>query len=253
METVRGRKALMADERMGLLKHLSQSSRFRMDYSAVPETIGLFNIALLPFVNYQYFALRGLREALRKNPERVYNIIAKPIERSTRITQADDEQGVSQAPRFGFKEREMFPVSPTRGMPYSTVLPIDPQFAEPLLSLSGLVSRSPITAIARPVVENRDDVARAGEQLLREFTPASIQHILYALMGEPQRGMQPTLQHSRGERLLRALGINIQPIDQMRIARQQQRQAEQQRREPLYDDPATITGIVNRILRYFGW
>jgi L-fucose isomerase-like protein len=90
-------------------------------------------------------------------------------------------------------------------------------------------------------------------QLIREFTPATFTHTLYAVMGEPQRGMQPTLQHTRTERLLRALGINIQPIDQMRIARQQQRQAEQQRREPLYDDPATITGIVNRILRYFGW
>jgi hypothetical protein len=271
METVRRRKAIqparkllsemdVADiERIAqnpmleMLDQLYPNSRFRMDYLSVPETIGLFNIALLPFVNYQYFALRGLREALRKNPERVYNIIAKPIERSTRITQADDEQGVSQAPRFGFKEREMFPVSPTRGIPYSTVLPIDPQFAEPFISLSAWASRSPITAIARPVVENRDDVARAGEQLLREFTPASIQHILYALLGEPQRGMQPTLQHTRGERLLRALGINIQPIDQMRIAKQQQREAERKRNEPLYDDPATITGIVNRILRYFGW
>jgi len=213
----------------------------------------MFNIAVLPFLTYQYFALRGLREALRKNPERVYNIIAKPIERSTRITQADDEQGVSQAPRFGFKEREMFPVSPARGMPYSTILPIDPQFAEPLLSLTGLVSRSPITAIARPVVENRDDAQRMVNQLVREFTPASITHALYALMGEPQRGIQPVLQHSRGERLLRAIGINIQPIDQMRIAKQQQREAERKRNEPLYDDPATISGIVNRILRYFGW
>jgi hypothetical protein len=250
MEAVRRRKAVMTGKPIPVLKKTSQ---FRMDYSSIPETIGLFNIAAVPFLSYQYFALRGLREALRKNPERVYNIIAKPIERSTRITQADDEQGVSQAPRFGFKEREMFPVSPTRGIPYSTVLPIDPQFAEPFISLSAWASRSPITAIARPVVENRDDVARAGEQLLREFTPTSIQHILYALLGEPQRGMQPTLQHSRGERLLRALGINIQPIDQMRIAKQQQREAERKRNEPLYDDPATITGIVNRILRYFGW
>ena len=74
-----------------------------------------------------------------------------------------------------------------------------------------------------------------------------------AVMGEPQRGIQPVLQHSRGERLLRAVGINIQPIDQMRIAKQQQREAERKRNEPLYDDPATISGIVNRILRYFGW
>jgi hypothetical protein len=236
-----------------MLDQLYPNSRFRMDYLSVPETIGLFNIALLPFVNYQYFALRGLQEALRRNPERVYNIIAKPIERSTRITQADDEQGVSQAPRFGFKERELFPVSPARGMPYSTILPIDPQFAEPFISLSAWVSRSPITAIARPVVENRDDVAEIANQLAREFTPASIQHALYALMGEPQRGIQPVLQHSRGERLLRAIGINIQPIDQMRIAKQQQRQAERERNKPLYDDPATIGGIVNRILRYFGW
>jgi hypothetical protein len=224
-----------------------------MDYSAIPETIGALNIALLPFFNYQYFALRGLRDALRKNPERVYNIIAKPIERSTRITQADDEQGVSQAPRFGFKEREMYPVSDTRGIPYSTILPIDPQFAEPLLSLSGWVSRSPLTAIARPFVENRDDTKRMVEQLIREFTPATFQHLAYALLGEPQRGMQPTLQHTRGERLLRAIGINIQPIDQMRIAKQQQREAERKRNEPLYDDPATITGIVKRILRLFGW
>ena len=91
------------------------------------------------------------------------------------------------------------------------------------------------------------------DQLLREFTPASIQHTLYAIFGEPQRGIQPVLQHTRGERLLRALGINIQPIDQMRIARQQQREAERKRNEPLYDDPATITGIVQRILRSFGW
>jgi hypothetical protein len=250
MEAVRRRKALMADKPIGLL---DKSSPFRMDYSSVPEAIGMFNIAVLPFLTYQYFALRGLREALRKNPERVYNIIAKPIERSTRITQADDEQGVSQAPRFGFKEREMFPVSPARGMPYSTILPIDPQFAEPLLSLTGLVSRSPITAIARPVVENRDDAQRMVNQLVREFTPASITHALYALMGEPQRGIQPVLQHSRGERLLRAIGINIQPIDQMRIAKQQQREAERERNKPLYDDPATITGIVNRILRNLGW
>jgi hypothetical protein len=252
METVRRRKALMSNRAFGVFDP-AWGSKFRMDYSAVPEAIGIANIALLPFVNYQYFALRGLREALRKNPERVYNIIAKPIERSTRITQADDEQGVSQAPRFGFKEREMFPVSATRGMPYSTVLPIDPQFAEPFISLSAWVSRSPITAIARPFVENRDDIQRMVNQLIREFTPASITHTLYAIMGEPQRGMQPTLQHSRGERLLRALGINIQPIDQMRIAKQQQREAERKRNEPLYDDPATITGIVNRILRYFGW
>jgi hypothetical protein len=236
-----------------ILEQLYPSSKFRMDYSAVPETIGMFNIALLPFVNYQYFALRGLREALRKNPERVYNIIAKPIERSTRITQADDEQGVSQAPRFGFAEREMYPVSATRGVPYSTILPIDPQFAEPLLSLSGWVSRSPITAIARPFVENRDDTKRMVNQLIREFTPATFTHLAYALLGEPQRGMQPTLQHTRLERLLRAIGINIQPIDQMRIARQQQREAERKRNEPLYDDPATITGIVQRILRSLGW
>ena len=250
MEVVRRRKALKSDD---VLPFMNRSSKFRMDYLSVPETIGMFNIALLPFVNYQYFALRGLRDALRKNPERVYNIITKPIERSTRITQADDEQGVSQAPRFGFKEREMFPVSPARGMPYSTILPIDPQFAEPFISLSAWVSRSPITAIARPVVENRDDVAEIANQLAREFTPASIQHALYAMLGEPQRGMQPRLQHSRGERLLRAIGINIQPIDQMRIAKQQQRQAERERNKPLYDDPATISGIVNRILRYFGW
>jgi len=250
MEAVRRRKALMADKPIGLL---DKSSPFRMDYSAVPEAIGMFNIAALPFLTYQYFALRGLKQALRKNPERVYNIIAKPIERSTRITQADDEQGVSQAPRFGFKEREMFPVSPARGMPYSTILPIDPQFAEPLLSLTGLVSRSPLTAIARPFVENRDDAKRMVNQLIREFTPASVAHALYAVMGEPQRGMQPALQHSRGERLLRAIGINIQPIDQMRIAKQQQREAERKRNEPLYDDPATITGIVQRILRSLGW
>jgi len=250
MEVVRRRKALKSDD---VLPFTNRSSKFRMDYLSVPETIGMFNIALLPFVNYQYFALRGLREALRKNPERVYNIIAKPIERSTRITQADDEQGVSQAPRFGFKERELFPVSSARGMPYSTILPIDPQFAEPFISLSAWVSRSPITAIARPVVENRDDVAEIANQLAREFTPASIQHALYAMLGEPQRGIQPVLQHSRGERLLRALGINIQPIDQMRIAKQQQRQAERERNKPLYDDPATIGGIVNRILRSLGW
>jgi hypothetical protein len=271
METVRRRKAIRPARKLlneinvaeieriaqnpmlEMLDQLYPNSRFRMDYSAVPETIGMFNIALLPFVNYQYFALRGLREALRKNPERVYNIIAKPIERSTRITQADDEQGVSQAPRFGFKERELYPVSAARGVPYSTILPIDPQFAEPFISLSAWVSRSPITAIARPVVENRDDVAEIANQLVREFTPASIQHSLYAVLGEPQRGMQPRLQHSRGERLLRAIGINIQPIDQMRIAKQQQREAERKRNEPLYDDPATITGIVKRVLRFFGW
>jgi hypothetical protein len=39
----------------------------------------------------------------------------------------------------------------------------------------------------------------------------------------------------------------------MRIAKQQQREAERKRNEPLYDDPATITGIVNRILRNLGW
>ena len=252
MEAVRRRKALKSGSPFEML-NFNPSSPFRMDYSSVPEAVGKANIALLPFVNYQYFALRGLREALRKNPERVYNIIAKPIERSTRITQADDEQGVSQAPRFGFKERELFPVSSARGMPYSTILPIDPQFAEPFISLSAWVSRSPITAIARPVVENRDDVAEIANQLAREFTPASIQHALYAMLGEPQRGIQPVLQHSRGERLLRALGINIQPIDQMRIAKQQQRQAERERNKPLYDDPATIGGIVNRILRSLGW
>jgi hypothetical protein len=102
-------------------------------------------------------------------------------------------------------------------------------------------------------VENRDDVAEIANQLAREFTPASIQHALYAMLGEPQRGIQPVLQHTRGERLLRALGINIQPIDQMRIAKQQQRQAERERNKPLYDDPATISGIVNRILRSLGW
>jgi len=147
----------------------------------------------------------------------------------------------------------MFPTSPTRGIPYSSILPIDPQFAEPLFSLSGWVSRSPLTAIARPFVENRDDTVRLVDQLVKEFTPATFQHLAYAILGEPQRGIQPVLQHSRGERLLRALGINIQPIDQMRIARQQQRQAEQQRNQPLYEDPATITGIVQRILRSFGW
>jgi len=82
--------------------------------------------------------MRGLQQALRRNPERIYNIVVKPIERSTRITQADEEQGVSQAPRFGFKEREMFQANPTRGIPYSSILPIDPQFAEPLFSLVGL-------------------------------------------------------------------------------------------------------------------
>jgi len=250
MDATRRRKALMNDTPIPVMQG---NSKFRMDYSAIPETIGALNIALLPFFNYQYFAVRALREALRQNPERVYNIIAKPIERSTRITQADDEHGVSQAPRFGFPEREMYPISPTRGMPYSTILPMDVQFAEPLLSLSGWVSRSPITAIARPLVENRDDSVRMVNQLVREFTPASITHALYALMGEPQRGLQPVLQHSRGERLLRAIGINIQPIDQMRIAKQQQREAERKRNEPLYDDPATITGIVNRILRNLGW
>jgi hypothetical protein len=250
MEAIQRRKALMSGKEPLLL---GGSSKYRMDYSSIPETIGLFNIAALPFLSYQYLAMRGLRDALRRNPERIYNIVVKPIERSTRITQADDEQGVSQAPRYGFAEREMFPVSPTRGIPYSSILPIDPQFAEPLFSLSGLVSRSPLTAIARPFVENRDDSVRLVDQLLREFTPASIQHTLYAIFGEPQRGIQPVLQHTRGERLLRALGINIQPIDQMRIARQQQRQAEQQRNKPLYEDPATITGVVNRILRYFGW
>ena len=224
-----------------------------MDYSSIPETVGLFNIAALPFLSYQYLAMRGLRDALRRNPERIYNIVVKPIERSTRITQADDEQGVSQAPRFGFKEREMFQATPTRGIPYSSILPIDPQFAEPLFSLSGWVSRSPLTAIARPFVENRDDSVRLVDQLVREFTPATLTHLAYAIFGEPQRGIQPVLQHTRGERLLRALGINIQPIDQMRIARQQQRQAEQQRNKPLYEDPATITGIVQRILRSFGW
>jgi len=224
-----------------------------MDYSSIPETVGLVNIAALPFVSYQYLAMKGLQQALRRNPERIYNIIVKPIERSTRVTQADDEQGVSQAPRFGFKEREMFPASPTRGIPYSSILPIDPQFAEPFLSLSGWVSRSPLTAIARPFVENRDDSVKLAEQLMKEFTPATFQHLAYAIFGEPQRGIQPVLQHTRGERLLRALGINIQPIDQMRIARQQQRQAEQQRNQPLYEDPATITGIVRRVLRYFGW
>jgi hypothetical protein len=224
-----------------------------MDYSSVPETIGMANIALLPFVNYQYFAVRALREALRKNPERVYNVIVKPIERSTRITQADDEHGVSQSTRFGFAEREMYPVSPTRGIPYSSILPMDVQFAEPLVSLSGWASRSPITAIVRPFVENRDDSVRMVNQVVREFTPASITHTLYALMGEPQRGLLPALQHTRGERLLRAIGINIQPIDQMRIAKQQQRTAEQQRTQPLWEDPATITGIVNRILRNLGW
>jgi hypothetical protein len=250
MEAVRRRKALTSSKPIAVMQG---NSPFRMDYSTIPEAIGALNIALLPFVNYQYFAVRALREALRKNPERIYNIIVKPTERSTRITQADDEHGVSQSTRFGFAEREMYPVSPTRGIPYSSILPMDVQFAEPLLSLSGWVSRSPITAIARPFVENRDDSVRLVNQFVREFTPASITHALYAILGEPQRGMQPVLQHTRGERLLRALGINIQPIDQMRIAQQQQRTAEQQRREPLYDDPATITGIVNRILRSLGW
>jgi hypothetical protein len=248
MEIVRRRKALTAGK-PSLVRNLS----LRMDYSTVPETIGALNIALLPFLNYQYFALQGLKQALRRNPERLYNIVVKPIERSTRITQADDEQGVSQAPRFGFAEREMYPISPTHGMPYSTILPIDPQFAEPFLSLSPWVSRSPLLSIARPFVEHRGDTPEIANQLLREFTPASLQHALYALLGEPQRGMQPRLQHTRTERILRALGINIQPIDQMRIARQQQREAERKRNEPLYDDPATITGIVNRILRMFGW
>jgi hypothetical protein len=250
MEITRRRKALRSDRPIPVMLG---NSKFRMDYSAIPETIGALNIALLPFFNYQYFAMRGLREALRRNPERIYNIVAKPIERSTRITQADDEQGVSQAPRFGFAEREMYPISDTRGMPYSTILPIDPQFAEPFISPSAWVSRSPITAIARPFVENRDNIQRMVDQLIREFTPASIIHLWYALAGEPQRGLKPTLQHTRGERLLRAIGINIQPIDQMRIAQQLQRQAEQQRREPLYEDPATLSGIVRRILRMFGW
>jgi hypothetical protein len=197
--------------------------------------------------------MRGLQQALRRNPERIYNIVVKPIERSTRITQADEEQGVSQAPRFGFAEREMFPASPTRGIPYSSILPIDPQFAEPLFSLSGWVSRSPLTAIARPFVENRDDSVRLAEQVVREFTPATLTHLAYAILGEPQRGMKPSLQHTRTERLMRALGINIQPIDQMRIAKQQQREAERKRNEPLYDDPATITDLVNRIMRSLGW
>ena len=248
MHAVRRRKALMAQN-----PDILFDRSYRMDYTSIPETIGLLNIAALPFFSYQYLAWKGLQQALRRNPERIYNIVAKPIERSTRITQADDEQGVSQAPRFGFKEREMFQVSPTRGVPYSTILPIDPQFAEPLLSLSGWVSRSPITAIARPFVENRDDSVKIVNQLFREFTPATFTHLAYALLGEPQRGVQPVLEHTRGERLLRAIGINIQPIDQMRIARQQQRQAEQQRKEPLYDDPATITGFVKRIMRLFGW
>ena len=88
---------------------------------------------------------------------------------------------------------------------------------------------------------------------MKEFTPATFQHLAYAILGEPQRGLKPSLQHTRTERIMRALGINIQPIDQMRIARQQQREAERKRNEPLYDDPATITGIVQRILRSFGW
>ena len=250
MEAIQRRKAIKAkDLKIGAYR----KPPLRMDYSSIPETVGLVNIAALPFVSYQYLAMKGLQQALRRNPERIYNIIVKPIERSTRVTQADDEQGVSQAPRFGFKEREMFPASPTRGIPYSSILPIDPQFAEPFLSLSGWVSRSPLTAIARPFVENRDDSVKLAEQLMKEFTPATFQHLAYAIFGEPQRGIQPVLQHTRGERLLRALGINIQPIDQMRIARQQQRQAEQQRNQPLYEDPATITGIVRRVLRYFGW
>ena len=248
MEAVRKRKAIKAQSTAPII-----GRTFRMDYSSIPERIGQVNIAALPFFSYQYLAMKGLQQALRRNPERIYNIIVKPIERSTRVTQADDEQGVSQAPRFGFKEREMFPASPTRGIPYSSILPIDPQFAEPFLSLSGWVSRSPLTAIARPFVENRDDSVKLAEQLMKEFTPATFQHLAYAIFGEPQRGIQPVLQHTRGERLLRALGINIQPIDQMRIARQQQRQAEQQRNQPLYEDPATITGIVRRVLRYFGW
>jgi hypothetical protein len=248
MQAVRRRKALMAEN-----PNILFGRTYRMDYSSIPETVGLFNIAALPFLSYQYLALRGLRDALRRNPERIYNIIVKPIERSTRITQADEEQGVSQAPRFGFAEREMFQATPTRGIPYSSILPIDPQFAEPLFSLSGWVSRSPLTAIARPFVENRDDAKQLVEQLVKEFTPATFQHLAYAILGEPQRGIQPVLQHTRGERLIRALGINIQPIDQMRIARQQQRQAEQQRNQPLYEDPATITGIVQRILRSLGW
>jgi hypothetical protein len=251
MEITRRRKTVMSGKPFQVYD--PASSKFRMDYSSVPETIGMANIALLPFVNYQYFAVRALREALRKNPERVYNVIVKPIERSTRITQADDEHGVSQSTRFGFAEREMYPVSPTRGIPYSSILPMDVQFAEPLVSLSGWASRSPITAIVRPFVENRDDSVRMVNQVVREFTPASITHTLYALMGEPQRGLLPALQHTRGERLLRAIGINIQPIDQMRIAKQQQRTAEQQRTQPLWEDPATITGIVNRILRNLGW
>jgi len=248
MEAVRSRKATKAQSTAPII-----GRRYRMNYSSIPETIGLFNIAALPFLSYQYLAMRGLQQALRRNPERIYNIVVKPIERSTRITQADDEQGVSQAPRFGFKEREMFQATPTRGIPYSSILPIDPQFAEPLFSLSGWVSRSPLTAIARPFVENRDDSVRLVDQLVKEFTPATFTHLAYAILGEPQRGMKPSLQHTRTERLMRALGINIQPIDQMRIARQQQREAERKRNEPLYDDPATITGIVQRILRSFGW
>jgi hypothetical protein len=243
MEAVRRRATLMAG------KPYVPIGAMRLDYSDIPETIGLLNIAALPFFSYQYLATKGLKQALRRNPERIYNIVAKPIERSTRITQADEEQGVSQAPRFGFAERELYPVSATRGIPYSSLLPIDPQFAEPFLSPSAWISRSPITAIARPFVENREDVARALDQLVKEFTPATFQHLAYALLGEPQRGMKPALQHTRMERLLRALGINIQPVDAMRIAQQQQRQAERKRTEPLYDDP---TSIIQRVLRWLG-
>ena len=228
------------------------SSPYRMDYAGVPELIGRLNIALLPFFNYQYFALRGLRTGLRNNPERIYNILMKPIERSTRITQSDEQQGVSQAPRFGFAEREQIPITDTRGLPYSSVYPIDPHFAEPILSPASWVSRSPLTAIARPFVLNRDDILGMLSGTAREFTPPSMIHAWYALMGEPQRGMKPTLEHTRTERLLRALGINIQPIDQMRIARQQQRMGEQERREQLQFDPAQIADWVKQILRRFG-
>ena len=247
------RAILTMRERQNILDRLYyQSSPFRMDYSAVPETIGRLNIALLPFVNYQYFALRGLLKGLRRNPERIYNILGKPIERSTRITQADDEQGVSQSTRFGFAEREMIPIGATRGVPFSSVFPIDPQFAEPILSPASWISRSPLTAIARPFVLNRDDVLGAISGVAREFTPASVIHAWYALMGEPQRGMQPTLQHTRAERILRALGFNIQPLDAMRIAQQQQRTQQQQQREQLRFDPASIADIVKQILRRFG-
>jgi hypothetical protein len=247
MEAVRRRKALMANNPDIL------SRSFRMDYSSVPEMVGLFNIAALPFFNYQYFAVRGLKQALRRNPERVYNTIVKPIERSTRITQADDEQGVSESPRFGFTERELYPVSATRGIPYSSILPMDPQFAEPFVSLSAWISRSPFTAIARPFVENRDNIPRLVDQLVKEFIPPSFTHLGYAILGEPQRGMKPALQHTRLERLLRAIGINVQPVDQMQMAKQQQRQAEQQRNEPLWNDPTSVSGIVRRVLDLLGW